>query len=189
MRLNQLKFFVILVLGSAGLKLASAQSPVDQLQPLVETSAHRLAIARQVAFAKWDSGAAVEDSAREAHVIENAVKLGESKSLDQAWLTNVFKAQIEANKIVQYSLLADWRRAGSAPAHKPISLVNEIRPELDQVQTALISDLAGVAALRSTTTCRTDVAKAVGKYVAAKHLQALDAIALDRAMAATCTGY
>lgn len=79
----------------------------DKLQPLVETSARRLAIAEQVALAKWDTGTPVEDAAREAQVIASATKAGESRGLDPASVSNFFRAQIEANKLLQYSLLAE----------------------------------------------------------------------------------
>ena len=83
---------------------ARAQNPapnhIDQLQPLVETSARRLVIAKKVALAKWDDGAPVEDAPREAKVIMNAVKDGETRALDPASMTNFFRAQIEANKVV-----------------------------------------------------------------------------------------
>jgi chorismate mutase-like protein len=111
-------------------------------QALVETSARRLQIAQQVALAKWDSGAAVEDVAREEQVIAAATKLGEARGLDKSLVQNFFRAQIEANKIVQYSLLADWRRVGKTPEHSPVDLTKTIRPELDQVQTELIAELA-----------------------------------------------
>jgi chorismate mutase len=172
-----------------GTSAARGQSAIDRLQPLVETSARRLLIARQVALAKWDSGAAVEDLAREAQVITGAVRDGLSRGLDPTSVSNFFKAQIEANKVIQYSLLADWRRAGRAPAHAPIDLVATIRPQLDHVQAALIAELADTVAIRASTTCRADVAKAIGKYVLVhKHeVGSLQSSALDRALAASCT--
>jgi chorismate mutase len=45
-------------------------------------------------------------------------------------VSNFFKVQIEANKLIQYSLLAEWRRLGKAPHHTPVSLAGAIRPEL-----------------------------------------------------------
>jgi chorismate mutase len=146
-------------------------------------------LAEQVALAKCDKGAAVEDLPREAQVIIGAVRDGDSRGLDPTLVSNFFKAQIEANKVIQYSLLADWRRSGRAPAHAPINLSATIRPELDQVQMALIAELADTAAIRASTTCRADVAKAIGKYVFMhKHdVRPLQSIALDRALAASCT--
>jgi chorismate mutase len=165
------------------------KNAIDKLQPLVETSAERLALAEQVALAKWDTGTPVEDGTREAKVIASAIEEGESMGLEQKAVSNFFRAQIEANKLVQYSLLAEWRRAGKAPEHPAVNLAGTIRPELDQVQTALIAELAETSGVRASASCRTDVAKAVGEYVSAhgNSFSSLRTIALDRAMAAACT--
>jgi chorismate mutase len=162
---------------------------IDKLLPLVETSAQRLVLAEQVALAKWDTGMPVEDAPREAQVIASAIRAGESRGLDQAAVSDFFRAQLEANKLVQYSLLAEWRRLGKAPDHSPVNLASTIRPELDQVQTALIAELAETSGVRASASCRTDVAKAVGKYVSAHQnsVTPLETIALDRATAAACT--
>ena len=63
-----------------------------------------------------------------------------------------------------------------------------IRPELDQIQTALIAELADTTNIRAKVSCPTELAVAVGKYVAAHQadLSHLDAIALDRALATAC---
>jgi chorismate mutase len=174
------------MLGEIG--AAYAQNAVEQLQPLVETTAHRLMIGEQVALAKWDSGKAVEDAPREAQVILGAVKDGVAKGLDAASVSNFFNAQIEANKIVQYALLADWYRAGKAPEHAPVNLVKNIRPQLDEVQKSLIAELADTVEIRKSTTCRADIAKAVGKYVST-HTHGsgpITAATLDRALAGAC---
>jgi chorismate mutase len=180
---GELAIVIIFAIG-----LARAQSAIDKFQPLVGTSARRLAIAEQVALAKWDSQAAVEDAPREAQVVMGAVKYSESKGLDRTFVSNFFRAQIEANKVVQYSLLADWRRVGTAPAHAPVDLATAIRPALDRLQMELVTELVDTAAIRASTSCRADVAKAVGRYLASHNHDAgpLQAIALDRALAATC---
>jgi len=94
-------------------------------------SARRLAIAEQVALAKWASDATVEDRPREADVVVSPVKVGKSRSLDRTFVANFFKDQIEVNKVIQYSLLAAWHRVGREPAHRPIDLASAIRRELD----------------------------------------------------------
>ncbi len=176
--------FVLLLCG-----IGAAYGQTNGLQPLVETSAHRLQIAEKVALSKWDSGAPVEDASREAQVIQGAVKDGEAKGLDPAFVENFFKAQIEANKVVQYSFLSTWQRLGAVPAHAPVNLVKEIRPELDEIQKQLIVELADTATARASKTCHADVAKSVGAYLQAQKLKtnSLQGIALDRAMAAACT--
>ena len=166
------------------------QDLIDRLQPLVETSARRLAIAEQVALAKWDNGAPVEDASREDHIIVSAIKAGRSRGLDPTSVSNFFRAEIEANKLVQYSLLAEWRREGKAPDHAPVDLGRTIRPELDEVDKALITELEESTDIRASESCRIEIAKAAGKYVSAhkNSLGPLKAIALDRALAAACIG-
>ena len=191
MRLNSktLMLLAAWTIGGAEHK-ACAQGSADQLQRLVETSARRILIAEQVALAKWDSGAPVEDTSREDHVIVSATKAGQSRGLDPTSVSNFFRAQIEANKLVQYSLLAEWRRAGKAPDHTPVDLASKIRPELDEVDKTLIAELEESTAIRGSASCRMDIAKTVGKYVSAHEntLGPLQAIALDRALATACIG-
>jgi chorismate mutase len=132
--------------------------------------------------------APVEDTAREAQIIASAIKAGKSRGLDEAEVSNFFRSQIEANKLIQYSLLAEWRGVGRAPDHTPVDLAGTIRPELEQLGSELIPELTETADIRPSRSCRTDVAKAVGKYVSAhkNNFIPLKVIALDRAMAATC---
>ncbi len=188
MRLSKrLAFFLAWSICSEG--RAYPQHAEDRLQPLVETSARRLALAEQVALAKWDSGTPVEDAAREAQVIASATKAGESRGLDPEWVSNFFKAQIEANKPLQHSLLAEWRRQGRAPEHTPVSLAGAIRPQLDKLQVVLIADLAESVEIRVSASCRTDIAKAIDNYVSAdkNSFSTTKVIALNRGMAAFCT--
>jgi chorismate mutase len=84
--LKKLAIVVAFAIGGRG--AAYAQNAVEQLQPLVQTTAHRLMIGEQVALAKWDSGKAVEDTAREAQVILSGMKDGAAKGLDEASYAN-----------------------------------------------------------------------------------------------------
>ena len=90
---------------------------------------------------------------------------------------------------MQYSRLANWLHVGKVPAHGPINLATEIRPELDQLQRELVRELADAAATRTSPACRAETAKAVDRYLAAHTRDAgpLQEIALGRAMAAICT--
>src|SRR5262249_9991321 len=151
----------------------------DGLQALVELTARRLVIAEQVALAKWDTGTPVEDLSREGQVIAAAVEKGKASGLDQASVSDFFRAQIEANKLVQYASLAEWRRAGRPPDHKAVNLAGTIRPELERVDTELVAELAATAGIRASASCRTDVANAVARFVSAhgKSVRPLTAIA------------
>jgi chorismate mutase len=178
---------VMFMLGEMG--AACAQNAVEQLQPLIETTAHRLMIGEKVALSKWDSGKAVEDAPREAQVVRDAVKDGVEKGMDGTSVSNFFNAQIEANKFVQYALLAEWYRAGKAPEHAPVDLVKSIRPQLDEVQKSLMAELVDTLEVRKSGACRANIAKAVGKYLST-HAQGsggpITAATFDRALAGAC---
>ena len=77
---------ILITLAIGGIGPAFAQDAMNKLQPLVETSARRLVLAKQVALAKWDSQAPVEDTAREAEVVTAAIKDGESRG----WIEHLF---------------------------------------------------------------------------------------------------
>jgi len=188
-----LKRSFLLIVASIVFPLASdGQAAPRSLQDLVESCARRIHIAHDVALSKWDNGSPVEDAAREAQVIQNAVSATQSKGLDAAWVTAFFRAQIEANKVVQYALLAEWRRAGKAPEHQPVNLKATIRPELDQLQTQLIAELDEASTLRAQPQCPAIVAQAIGDFLATHHEphgspeSIVDSIALDRALGTFC---
>jgi chorismate mutase len=187
MTMSATKLMIPFIFAIGGAGTMWGQSAIDRLQPLVETSARRLVLGRQVALAKWDTNAPVEDLTREAQVMTAAARDGESKGLNRTFVSNFFAAQIEANKLVQYSLLAQWHRAGRAPKHQPVSLTEDIRPQLDQIEAVLIAELAETGDIRANASCQDNTAKAVGKYLAHRHLGPLVAIALDRTMVANCS--
>ena len=183
-----LHLFLIFLSLSMTATSSAHSARTEPLQRLVETSAKRLLLARRVALAKWDSGAGVEDAAREERILQAVVKNGNALGLDSAQVGDFFRAQFEAGKLIQYSLLAEWRREGKAPPHTGVDLVNAIRPQLDDIDRQLNEELSATLEKRSHKTCRFDVAMAVGNYLDAHRLRAgsLEAIALDRAMAAAC---
>ena len=147
----------------------------------------RLAITEPVALAKWDRGTAVEDANREAQVVRAAVASAKEKGLSEQFISTFFRRSNRGQQAHPVFLLAEWRRRGRAPEHKPIDL-GDIRQELDQLQEQLIQALADTWPARETATCQADVAKAVGRYVARRpRYSAARAIALDRAFATFCT--
>lgn len=96
---------MLLVMLASYLRRKSGVSPQagpGLLKQLVEFSAQSLVIAEQVALAKWDHGVSVEDPTREAQGISSAAKDGKARGLDPITVTNFFRAQTDANKLVQY---------------------------------------------------------------------------------------
>jgi len=124
--------------------------PPPSLDTLLALIDQRLAISEDVARSKWNSGAAVEDLARERDIVNaigaQAVKYG----LDPAFARAFFQAQIEASKVVQHTRLAQWRAANQAPFSNVPDLQRDIRPQLDRLTTELLTALAqALPALRA----------------------------------------
>lgn len=129
--------------AALGVFVASAQaatpSPAPEaLKPLLETLNERLNIGDLVALTKWDSGKPVQDSTREAQVIFQVRAEATYLRLDLEDISQFVTAQMEANKLVQYGLLAEWQAAGRAPDTPRPDLVKQIRPRLNELQNRLL---------------------------------------------------
>jgi chorismate mutase len=138
----------------AGVAQASTTSPApDSLQPLLVTMNERLNIADLVALSKWDSGKPIQDSAREALIIAHVREMAIERKLDPDEVAELTAAQIEANKLVQYGLIAQWQAADKAPDTPRPDLANEIRPRLDALQNLLLQQYAAFAPYRKDPDC------------------------------------
>ncbi|MEP6722460.1 MAG: chorismate mutase [Variovorax sp.] len=164
-------------------------APSQDFSTLVDLSATRLDISRKVALTKWDTNQPIADppqDPREKQVIaaaaDEAVRLGLSGDLASAF----FADQIEASKLVQVELMAEWQRAGQAPTDPRADLKAELRPALDRLRSRFIGELIATRRLRDTPDCRTRLAQATRKHAEVHRLNALYAIALDRGLARVC---
>ncbi|MGF6113345.1 chorismate mutase [Pseudomonas frederiksbergensis] len=155
----KLQLLCCAVLGLSALN-AQASAPPETLQPLLVTLNERLNIADLVALTKWDSGKPIQDSPREAQVIANARKLAEERKLDPEDVGQLLAAQMEANKLVQYGLLAQWQAAGQAPDTPRPDLAKQIRPRLDELQNRLLQQYADFTPYRKDPQCTDWIAKA-----------------------------
>ncbi|MGY2185235.1 Monofunctional chorismate mutase precursor [compost metagenome] len=149
-RLPQLLSCALLGILASGAQAATAAP--ETLQPLLNTINERLNIADQVALTKWDSGKPIQDTAREALVIANAKKQAVERKVDPDEAAELIAAQIEANKLVQYGLIAQWQAAHKAP-DVPRPDLNQIRPKLDELQTRLLQEYADFVPYRVDPEC------------------------------------
>lgn len=133
--------------------LAAPHPAPDTLAPLLQTISERLTIADQVALTKWDSHKPVEDSTREQQVIANAQQQAQTYQIKPEEIGPFLAAQIEANKLVQYALLAEWQDAGKAPVIARPDLVTQIRPVMDKLQIKLLQQYAAFAPYRRDPQC------------------------------------
>lgn len=163
MRLLLATSLLTLTCMSSCFAFAAEQKP-SAIEPLLQAISERLSIADQVALSKWDSGKAVEDPPRELQVISAAQARAAEFKLNPDDVQRLFKAQIEANKQIQNALLAQWHAAGKAPDTTRLSLVDDIRPKLDRLQTQLLQAYADFQPLRKTEDCRIKLDMALKRY-------------------------
>jgi len=138
----------------------ATQTNPTTLDALLTVMTERLAIADPVALSKWDSGKPVEDLPREQQVIAAATARAAEFKLEQGDVQRLFRAQIEANKQVQNALLTQWQSAGRAPDLPRRSLANDIRPQLDILQTRLLQAYSAFLPLRDDPQCLTRLSAA-----------------------------
>jgi chorismate mutase-like protein len=131
------------------------------LEPLRQAIDQRLLLARDVARAKWNAKAAIEDLPREEQVIAAAVRQGAALGLQEAWIRSVFRAQIEASKTVQRELYRRWQAEDAGRFDDAPDLANTIRPELDRLTTQLLRAMADNQALLHDSARHADVAVAM----------------------------
>jgi chorismate mutase len=158
------------------------------LNALLDASVQRLALAREVAFVKWDDGTPVEDVARERQVIGAAITAGREVELTAEFVRRFCSAQIEANKLIQYALLTKWQAQGEAPRHSRIDLAQTVRPQIDRIQAVLISTLVKRTRSPSRVSCRAQLGEAIRdrKVTYPEISECLFSIALVRALGPLC---
>lgn len=172
----------LLTLAATLANAGTPAAPPEALKPLLETLNERLNIGDLVALTKWDSGKPIQDSPREAQVIANVRALAVERKLDAEDVAQLIAAQMEANKLVQYGLLAQWQAAGAAPDTPRPDLGKQIRPRLDELQTRLLQQYAEFAPYRHAPDCSVWLAKARSGLA----LDALHELALTRATGELC---
>lgn len=122
----------------------SAHAGEDTLDRLLALLAARLDVGRDVAAAKWNSGAPIADPAREAQVLAGARDMAAASGADPEAVADLVSAQIEASKMLQKQLHAHWRNAGHGPFPDAPSLTADVRPKLDLIGEALPGALVAV---------------------------------------------
>jgi chorismate mutase len=119
---------------------AADTATVDRLLGLIK---ERLDVAPAVARTKWNTRAAIEDPLREKQIIDGVAKRAPEYGLDPQVAASVFRGQIEASKVVQNALHAEWLARKQPPFAKVADLGKDIRPVLDRLTPAMMRALAG----------------------------------------------
>ncbi len=120
-------------------------SPAPAEIRIVELMAHRLEVAREVAWIKFENNAPVKDPRREAELLASLVAQGSQAGIPAPLVESFFGAQIRASRQVQSGLIFGWKRGRPLPAFPPRDLRRDIRPQLDRISADLLRELAGGA--------------------------------------------
>jgi chorismate mutase len=112
---------------------------VDRLLGLIK---ERLDVAPDVARAKWNTKAPIQDLPRDKQIIDEVAKGATEYGLDPQVARTFFVGQIEASKVVQNALHAEWRAKRQPPFAKVADLGKDIRPALDRLTPAMMRALA-----------------------------------------------
>lgn len=130
--------------------------PTAQTAALLDTVGdlvlRRLELADPVAQSKWLSGKPVADPAREQAVVDAAVALADRRGIDPVLVTRMLRAQIAASKVVQRGRINQWtHNPWTAPTTAPD--LGTIRPQLDEIDSAMVTALGSVQSTPTVTHC------------------------------------
>jgi chorismate mutase len=130
---------VLLLLGAcAGVPLAP--SPVETR--LIDAIAHRLEIAREVAWIKYLDDRPVRDPEREAAVLDSITARAAARGLNPQVVKQFFAAQIAASRVQQERWIHLWKRGAPLPSYAPRGLRSGVREDIDLLNEDLLDTLA-----------------------------------------------
>lgn len=109
---------------------------------LVELTADRLELARDVAWYKYREGLPVQDRKREKESLRALVAMGREQGLSSATVARYFRAQMKASRMLQAYLIAGWQAGSPSPTARPRSLEGSIRPQIDEYNRGILNELA-----------------------------------------------
>ncbi|MEV6768654.1 chorismate mutase [Nocardia sp. NPDC051030] len=182
---------VAMVLAAGQLGVAAAEDNSGSLDGLVGLLGERLATADTVAAVKWEGAVrdggepVIDDPGREEAIYEAMGQLGAQRDLPAGLVRQVFQGQIDASKIVQRGLVAEWRY-GLAAAPAPATDLAGIRPVIDGLNIAIVDELASERTELARPDCLAQVAAGVLTVAGRNHLDPLHTAALVRASTPLC---
>ncbi|MFD9700760.1 chorismate mutase [Lentzea sp. NPDC059081] len=174
-------------LFAVALTLAASLTPVGPLGELTGLAVQRVQVADLVAAAKFGTTQPIDDPVREQQVLDTVRTKAVELAIDPENAARFFRAQIEANKLVQRGLYARWtEHPEEVPAHRP-DLATEVRPVLDRLTTDILAELKDTAQLRRPTVrCEIQATVAERSAVVLNRLDRLHEDALAEAMRGVC---
>lgn len=113
-----------------------------QVNELRDLMARRLSMMEDVARHKWNQQSAIEDLPREQKIIASLQQQALALGIPAAWAEHFFRAQIEAAKQIQRENFVRWQSQHQGKFDHVPNLDTVIRPQLDQLTTQILRQLA-----------------------------------------------
>ncbi|MEV6832622.1 chorismate mutase [Amycolatopsis sp. NPDC051102] len=182
-----MRVLAVLFAVVSGLLLTTvpASAATSSLWHLTDLAAQRVAIADQVAAAKYGTPSPIDDPVREQQIYDSVAARAPGLGLGPAEAVRFFHAQIEANKLVQRGLYARWdAHPAEAPTTRPD--LGRIRPVIDRLNTGLLTELAATTRVRAARSCPVRQLVTAGVVDGYHRFDALHTRALAEATSATC---
>ncbi|MEV6902095.1 chorismate mutase [Amycolatopsis sp. NPDC051372] len=157
-----------------------------RLGPLADLVVERLRMGDRVAASKFGTDKPIDDPAREEQELASVRTRAFALGLDPERTAAFFSDQITASKVVQRGLFDRWTaHPAQAPTTRPD--LAEIRAELDELTTSLLTELVATNDVREPgAPCRVDVLEAQISADVVDHLDELHRTALRTALQSLC---
>jgi chorismate mutase len=186
MRLRSGLALLLALFAALLLAAVPASASGTTLWRLTDLGAQRVRIADRVAAAKYGTPSPIDDPVREQQIYDTVAGQAPTLGLDPADAVRFFRAQIQANKVVQRGLYARWdAHPSEVPTTRPD--LGQIRPVIDRLNSGLLTELAATIPARKARSCPAHQRVAAGVADVVHHFDALHARALGEATSATCS--
>ena len=124
----------------AAVLLAGCTTPQGELARLAE---QRLAMSRDIAWAKHSADLPVYDPQRETTVLQTMMASGQQQGLAPDTVRRFFAAEMEASRRVQWAWIEAWRKNREpAPTSVARDLGSYLRPQIDDINRRQLDALA-----------------------------------------------
>jgi chorismate mutase len=139
--------FAVAAMGTPA-QAAASRPALGPLGSLADLAVQRILLADKVAAAKFGTTQPIDDPVREKQVLDQVAATSVSMGLPPDPSVRFFRAQIEANKLVQRGLFQRWtEHPAEQPAQRP-DLAKEVRPQLDRITGRILEQLVDTRGIR-----------------------------------------
>ena len=120
--------------------LAGCTTPQGELARLAE---QRLAMSRDIAWAKHSADLPVYDPQRETAILQTTMAAGQQQGLSPDTVRRFFAAEMEASRRVQWAWIEAWRKnLAPTPTNPARDLGAYLRPQIDDINQRQIRAMA-----------------------------------------------